>query len=133
LRIAQALDSIEKSIGSRQWLSLDRFTLADVVLGVALQYMDFRYPHDWRGSRPALASWAATMHRRVSCLRASLRLRENLAASQLEMRGEIGLKMRTPVRPNRPAVRRPAGTTLMPRRPAERSRPALSSQVTLRA
>jgi glutathione S-transferase len=66
LRVARALDSIEKSIDGRPWLALDRLTLADVVLGVALQYMDFRYPHDWRGSRRALARWAAAMHGRAS-------------------------------------------------------------------
>jgi glutathione S-transferase len=65
-RIARALDSIERDIGDRQWLCLGRLTIADVVLGVALQYMDFRYPHDWRGSRPALAAWARTMHARPS-------------------------------------------------------------------
>ncbi len=65
-RIARVLDSLEKQIGGRQWACLDRMTLADVVLGVALQYMDFRYPHDWRGSRPALTRWAAAMHHRPS-------------------------------------------------------------------
>ncbi|MBO0763101.1 MAG: glutathione S-transferase C-terminal domain-containing protein [Hyphomicrobiaceae bacterium] len=66
LRITRVLNSIEWSIGGGQWLSLDRLTLADVVLGVAMQYMDFRDPHDWRASRPALARWAAAMHGRAS-------------------------------------------------------------------
>jgi glutathione S-transferase len=65
-RIARTLDSIERDIGGRQWLCLNRLTVADLVLAVALQYMDFRYPHDWRGSRPALAAWAKTMHARPS-------------------------------------------------------------------
>ena len=47
-------------------LCLGRLTLADVVLGVAMQYIDFRYPHDWRGKRPALAKWAARITSRPS-------------------------------------------------------------------
>jgi glutathione S-transferase len=65
-RIARVLDSMEKEIRGRQFACLDRLSLADIVLGVALQYMDFRYPHDWRGPRPALATWARTMHGRPS-------------------------------------------------------------------
>jgi glutathione S-transferase len=66
VRIARVLDAIEKDITEREWLCLDRLTLADVVLGVALQYIDFRYPHDWRGTRPALAKWADRMMSRPS-------------------------------------------------------------------
>jgi glutathione S-transferase len=66
VRIARTLDAIEKDVAGREWLCLDRLTLADVVLGVALQYIDFRYPHDWRGTRPALAKWAARMTSRPS-------------------------------------------------------------------
>jgi glutathione S-transferase len=66
VRIARTLDSLEKSIAERQWACLDRLTLADVVLGVALQYIDFRYPHDWRGKRPALAGWLARVGSRSS-------------------------------------------------------------------
>ena len=65
-RIARTLDSLEQSVAGRQWLCLDRLTLADVALGVALQYIDFRYAHGWRGKRPALAAWAAGMLRRPS-------------------------------------------------------------------
>jgi glutathione S-transferase len=65
-RIARALDSIEKGVAGREWLCLDRLTLADIVLGVALQYIDFRYPHDWRATRPVLAKWAARMTSRPS-------------------------------------------------------------------
>ena len=66
VRIARSLDSIDKDVAGRQWLCLDHLTLADVVLGVALQYIDFRYPHDWRTARPALAQWAARMTSRPS-------------------------------------------------------------------
>lgn len=38
-----------------------QLTLADVALGVALDYIDLRHPHDWRASCPALTSW----HQRI--------------------------------------------------------------------
>ena len=66
VRIARSLDSIEKNVAGQEWLCLDRLTLADVVLGVALQYIDFRYPHDWRSTRPTLAKWAARITSRPS-------------------------------------------------------------------
>ncbi len=65
-RIARVLDAVDNSVGAREWLCLGRLTLADVVLGVAMQYIDFRYPHDWRGKRPALAKWAARITSRPS-------------------------------------------------------------------
>jgi glutathione S-transferase len=65
-RIARSLDNIEKDVAGREWLCVDRLTLADAVLGVALQYIDFRYPHNWRGTRPALTKWAARMTSRPS-------------------------------------------------------------------
>ena len=39
-------------------------TLADLVMGVALQYVDFRYPHDWRSKCPKLAKWHAGIVKR---------------------------------------------------------------------
>jgi hypothetical protein len=36
------------------------------VLGVALQYTDFRYPHEWRGRAPKIAQWHAGIVRRKS-------------------------------------------------------------------
>src|SRR5205085_6574286 len=53
--------------------------------------------------------------------------------THLAMRGEIGLKMRTPGKSNNPAVRRPAGTIAMPRPADVRSRPALCSRMTVAA
>jgi glutathione S-transferase len=66
VRIARTLDSLERDLAARQWACLDRLTLADVTLGVALQYIDFRYPHDWRERRPALADWIARVGARSS-------------------------------------------------------------------
>jgi len=36
-----------------------RLSLADLMLGVALQYIDFRYAHEWRTDAPRLARWHA--------------------------------------------------------------------------
>ena len=47
-------------------LVANRFTLADIVMGVALQYVDFRYPHDWRTGAPKLAKWHAGIVQRKS-------------------------------------------------------------------
>ena len=32
-------------------------SIADLMMGVALQYVDFRYAHDWRSKAPRLADW----------------------------------------------------------------------------
>ena len=37
-----------------------------LILGVALQYVDFRYPHDWRSSAPKLKTWHAAIAARPS-------------------------------------------------------------------
>ena len=58
-KIARALayaDSIPKG---EAYLMQNRFSIADLCLGVALEYIDFRYPHDWRGKHPRLALWLA--------------------------------------------------------------------------
>lgn len=65
-RIRRALDVGEKAFRDGRFLVGDRFTLADLVLGVALQYTDFRYPHDWRSRAPRLARWHAGIVRRRS-------------------------------------------------------------------
>jgi len=65
-RMGRALDALEAGIAGREWIATERLSLADVVLGVALQYIDFRDPHDWRGARPALAVWCARVTARPS-------------------------------------------------------------------
>jgi len=65
-RVRRAIALAEKSFQGGEYLLASRFTLADLVLGVALQYVDFRYPHDWRASCPKLAVWHAGIAHRPS-------------------------------------------------------------------
>lgn len=65
-KVACALDWMERQVGDRRWLMGDTFSLADLVVGVALDYVDFRYPHEWRARCPALARWQAVIRARPS-------------------------------------------------------------------
>ncbi len=56
-RIARALAAAERDCEGGEFLVGARFSLADLVLGVAVQYIDIRYPHDWRGPHPRLKRW----------------------------------------------------------------------------
>ncbi len=58
-RVRRAIALAEKSFAGDEYLLASRYTLADLVLGVALQYVDFRYPHEWRADSPKLAAWHA--------------------------------------------------------------------------
>lgn len=65
-RIARALSTASNAFQGGQFLVGKKFSLADLVIGVALQYVDIRYPHDWRGAHPALAKWHAGIVSRPS-------------------------------------------------------------------
>ena len=65
-KIARSLDYIAQRLGHGTWLVADRFTLADLVVAVALEYTDFRYPHDWRSRHPRLGQWLAGVSARPS-------------------------------------------------------------------
>ena len=56
-RIARAFATADGAFQDGEFLVGKKFGLADLVFGVALQYIDIRYPHDWRGEYPALARW----------------------------------------------------------------------------
>lgn len=57
LKIAKAIEFAEGQVTSGAYLTSARLTLADIALAVALGYIDFRYPHDWRSTGPRLAAW----------------------------------------------------------------------------
>jgi glutathione S-transferase len=65
-KIARSLEYIARRLGNGPWLVSDRFTLADLVVAVSLEYTDFRYPHDWRGRHPRLGQWLAGVSARPS-------------------------------------------------------------------
>ena len=58
-RVAAALAFASGRLKGESFLMENRFTLADLALAVALEYIDFRYPHDWRAQHPRLAFWLA--------------------------------------------------------------------------
>lgn len=65
-RVERAIALAEKTFEGGSFLVGNRFSLADLVMGVALQYVDFRYPHDWRSVSPKLAAWHAGIVSRPS-------------------------------------------------------------------
>ena len=66
-RVQRAIGVAENAVtGGGDYLVGDAFTMADLVLGVALQYVDFRYPHDWRKKSPRLTRWHAVIASRPS-------------------------------------------------------------------
>jgi glutathione S-transferase len=66
IRIARTLATIEADLIGGDYLVANRLTIADLMLGVALQYIDFRYPHNWRSTAPCLAAWSGPIHQRRS-------------------------------------------------------------------
>jgi glutathione S-transferase len=65
-KIARSLEYMARRLGNGPWLAAERFTLADLVVAVALEYTDFRYPHDWRSRHPRLGQWLAGVSARPS-------------------------------------------------------------------
>ena len=65
-KIARALAVAHNTERGANYLVGERFSLADIALGVALEYIDFRYPHDWRSQYPRLAQWLSGISKRGS-------------------------------------------------------------------
>ncbi len=65
-KIIAALAYADKAKKGPAYLVGERFSLADLALGVALEYIDFRFPHDWRDRHPRLAHWLAGISTRGS-------------------------------------------------------------------
>jgi glutathione S-transferase len=65
-RIHRATATAEGRFRGGDYLVGSRLTVADIVMGVALQYVDFRYAHDWRAKCPKLAEWLAGVSGRKS-------------------------------------------------------------------
>ena len=65
-KIASALAFADRSARGQAYLVGNRFSLADLAFAAALEYLDFRYAHDWRPRHPRLAQWLAGMGSRDS-------------------------------------------------------------------
>jgi glutathione S-transferase len=53
--VHNAVTSMSQGLGDKPFCAGNHFTLADVAVGCALGYLDFRFPHiDWRGPYPNL-------------------------------------------------------------------------------
>ena len=53
--VHSALKAMSQGLGDKPWCHGNAFTLADIAVGCALGYLDFRFPQiDWRGSHPNL-------------------------------------------------------------------------------
>lgn len=65
-RIHRATAAAEGRFRGGPFLVTKRLSLADLMMGVAMQYVDFRYPHDWRSKAPHLGAWHAGIVARKS-------------------------------------------------------------------
>jgi glutathione S-transferase len=64
-KIARALAWADAQVRG-DYLMGNTFTLADLVVGVMLDYTDFRYPHDWAARHPKLSRWHQAIRQRPS-------------------------------------------------------------------
>ncbi len=67
-KIAAAMTFAQDHLGSGQFLRGDAFGIADIAMAASLEYIDFRYAHDWRSKYPRLAQWHAGVAERA-CLK----------------------------------------------------------------
>jgi glutathione S-transferase len=66
-RVDAAVKAMNTGLGDKPWCNGNHFTLADVAVGCALAYLDFRFAHiDWRGEHPKLAKLAEKLAVRQS-------------------------------------------------------------------
>lgn len=65
-KVARALEAASRTEKGPAYLVGSHFSMADLSLGVALEYIDFRYEHDWRSQYPRLAHWLAGISTRGS-------------------------------------------------------------------
>jgi glutathione S-transferase len=66
-KVNAALKAMSRGLAERHWCLGNHFTLADVAVGCAVGYLDFRFPHiDWRGDYPNLARLSEKLFARPS-------------------------------------------------------------------
>jgi glutathione S-transferase len=55
-RVTASLGAMGQGLGDKPWCCGTHFSLADIAVGCALGYLDYRYAHiDWRTPHPNLA------------------------------------------------------------------------------
>jgi glutathione S-transferase len=68
-KVEASLHAMERGLGERPFCSGIHFSLADVAVGCALGYLDFRFPAlDWRSGHPQLERLHAKLEKRPSFL-----------------------------------------------------------------
>lgn len=66
-KIDAALDAMASGLAENAWCCDGKYTLADIAMGCALGYLDFRFPQfDWRIRHPNLARHADRLFARPS-------------------------------------------------------------------
>jgi glutathione S-transferase len=66
-RVDAALEAMSRGLADKPWCAGNHFTLADVAVGCALGYLDFRFAHiDWRSRHANLARLAEKLAARPS-------------------------------------------------------------------
>jgi glutathione S-transferase len=66
-RIDSGVGAMARLLGDKAWCNGNHFSLADIAVGCALAYLDFRFPQiDWRERHPGLSRLAAKLQTRPS-------------------------------------------------------------------
>ena len=66
-RVDAGIEAMGQGLGDKPWCNGNHFTLADVAVGCALGYLDFRFARiDWRSRQPQLARLAERLAARPS-------------------------------------------------------------------
>ena len=66
-KVDQGLAAASRGLGDKPWCSANTFSLADIATGVALGYLDFRFPQiEWKKQYPNLAKLAGKLALRAS-------------------------------------------------------------------
>ncbi len=66
-KIDRALKAMADELGARAWCAGDHYTLADIAVGAALGYLDFRMQDiNWRKEYPNLAKLSEKLNKRAS-------------------------------------------------------------------
>lgn len=66
-KIGRGLDLLEARASGREWLHGERYSLGDIAAGVALGYLDLRFPRTaWRDTHPTLKAMSERLFARPS-------------------------------------------------------------------